>query len=141
MAVTATVGALVSPLRHVAATDAPVPTAVAEGVEPDLDPEPELERGPDPEGETVPLDAGENATLHVRFAVDATPETLVGAMETLRGLLRERPGSTRVVIHVPSAGDGSALPMELRRGVAYDSELLAEVNRRLGEGVVDLSLA
>ena len=26
--------------------------------------------------------------------------------------------------------------MELRRGVAYDAELLAEVRRRLGEGLV-----
>jgi hypothetical protein len=31
--------------------------------------------------------------------------------------------------------------MELRRGVAYDAELLAEVNRRLGEGIVELRLA
>jgi len=30
--------------------------------------------------------------------------------------------------------------MELRRGVAYDAELLAEVRRRLGAGVVDLQL-
>jgi hypothetical protein len=30
--------------------------------------------------------------------------------------------------------------MELRPRVAYDSELLAEVRRRLGEGVVDLDL-
>ena len=30
--------------------------------------------------------------------------------------------------------------MELRRGVAYDSELVSEVRRRLGEGLVDLSL-
>ena len=30
--------------------------------------------------------------------------------------------------------------MELRRGVAYDSELVAEVRRRLGDGLVELSL-
>ena len=36
---------------------------------------------------------------------------------------------------------GAALPMELRRGVAYDTELVAEVRRRLGDGVVDLRLA
>jgi DNA polymerase III subunit alpha len=90
---------------------------------------------------TVPLAAADDAVLHVRFARGAAPERLVGAMEMLRGLLRDRPGSTKVVIHVPIAGEGSALPMELRRGVAYDSELLAEVSRRLGEGVVDLSLA
>ena len=58
-----------------------------------------------------------------------------------QALLRDRPGSTRVVIHVPAPGGGEALPMELRRGVAYDSELVAEVRRRLGEGIVDLRLA
>ena len=31
--------------------------------------------------------------------------------------------------------------MELRRGVAYDAELLAEVRRRLGDGLVELRLA
>jgi hypothetical protein len=31
--------------------------------------------------------------------------------------------------------------MELRRGVAYDSELLSEIQRRLGMGLVDLHLA
>jgi hypothetical protein len=31
--------------------------------------------------------------------------------------------------------------MELRRGVAYDAELLAEVRRRLGDGIVELSLS
>jgi hypothetical protein len=62
-------------------------------------------------------------------------------MEAFKALLRDRPGSTRVVIHLPAAGTGPALPMELRRGVAYDSELVAEVRRRLGEGLVELSLA
>ena len=63
------------------------------------------------------------------------------AMEQFKSLLRDRPGSTRVVLHVPAPGGGSALPMELRRGVAYDTELVAEVRRRLGEGVVELRLA
>jgi hypothetical protein len=62
-------------------------------------------------------------------------------MQTFKAVLRERPGATRVVIHVPAPGDGSALPMELRSGVAYDAELLAEVRRRLGEGLIDLRLA
>ena len=44
-------------------------------------------------------------------------------------------------VHVPGPGGGDALPMELRRGVAYDTELVAEVRRRLGEGIVDLRLA
>ena len=62
-------------------------------------------------------------------------------METFKAVLRDRPGGTRVIIHVPSAAGGSALPMELRRGVAYDAELLAEVRRRLGDGLIDLRLA
>ena len=42
----------------------------------------------------------------------------------------------------PAAGDRPpALPMELRVGVAYDAELIAEVTRRLRAGVVDLVLA
>jgi hypothetical protein len=61
-------------------------------------------------------------------------------METFKVLLRDHPGATRVVIHVPAPSGGTSLPMELRRGVAYDSELVAEVRRRLGEGLVELSL-
>jgi hypothetical protein len=77
--------------------------------------------------------------LHVRFG-GAPASQLVGAMEAFRQLARERPGDTRVVVHVPAQG-GSALPMELRSGVAYDADLLAEVRRRLGEAVVQLSVA
>ena len=52
-----------------------------------------------------------------------------------------RPATSRIApsAHVPGSG-GSALPMELRAGVAYDAELLAEVRRRLGDGLVDLQL-
>jgi hypothetical protein len=79
------------------------------------------------------------SVLHVRF--NTVPAArLVGAMEAIRRLIRERPGETRVVVHVPAVG-GGVLPMELRTGIAYDAELLAEVRRRLGEGIVDLRLA
>jgi hypothetical protein len=61
-------------------------------------------------------------------------------MEAFRQLIRSHPGATRVVIHVPGGRSGTALPMELRTGVAYDAELLAEVRRRLGPSAVDLSL-
>jgi DNA polymerase III subunit alpha len=88
-----------------------------------------------------PTDAGPGTVLHVRFAGSAGSDRVIGAMETFKTLLRDRPGATRVVIHVPAAGPGDALPMELRRGVAYDAELLAEVRRRLGDGLVDLQLA
>ncbi|MEO8437254.1 MAG: OB-fold nucleic acid binding domain-containing protein, partial [Chloroflexota bacterium] len=89
----------------------------------------------------APVDAGPDTILHVRFAGSAAPDRVVGAMETFKTVLRDRPGGTRVVIYVPAAGGGEALPMELRRGVAYDAELLAEVRRRLGDGLVDLRLA
>jgi DNA polymerase-3 subunit alpha len=85
---------------------------------------------------TAPVDAGADAVLHVRFAAAAS-ERIVGAMEAFRQLLRDRPGATRVVIHVPGPGGGE---MELRSGIAYDPELPAEVRRRFGEGVVELSL-
>jgi hypothetical protein len=89
----------------------------------------------------APVDAGPEAILHVRFERAAAPDRLVSAMEAVRALLRDRPGATRVVIHVPDSGGGQTRPMELRAGVAYDAELLAEVRRRLGDGLVDLRLA
>ncbi len=89
---------------------------------------------------TPPVDASPDAILHVRFAGGAGTDRVVGAMEAFKGLLAERPGSTRVILHVPAATGAASLPMELRRGVAYDAELLAEVRRRLGEGIVEVSL-
>jgi DNA polymerase-3 subunit alpha len=89
---------------------------------------------------TVPVDiAGASRTLHVRFS-RAPSLQLVPAMEALREVLRERPGDTAVVVHVPGPA-GALLPMPLRGPVAYDAELIAEIQRRLGEGMVDLSLA
>jgi DNA polymerase-3 subunit alpha len=90
---------------------------------------------------TPPVDASPNAILHVTFAGGVGTDRVVGAMEAFKGLLVDRPGSTRVVLHVPAPSGGASLPMELRRGVAYDAELLAEVRRRLGEGIVELSLS
>jgi DNA polymerase-3 subunit alpha len=87
---------------------------------------------------TRPLDARPGQVLHVRFR-EAPAERLFEAMRAVRALLRERPGDTPVVVHVEVAG-ASGLPMALRP-VAYDAELLAEVRRRLGEGVVELQLA
>jgi DNA polymerase-3 subunit alpha len=89
---------------------------------------------------TDPLEAAQaGSVLHVRFG-GAPATQLVGAMETFRQLARERPGDTRVVVYVPAQG-GAALPMELRSGVAYDVELLAEVRRRLGDSLVQLSVS
>ncbi|MEI8335031.1 MAG: hypothetical protein WCH74_14440, partial [Chloroflexota bacterium] len=75
------------------------------------------------------------------FGGGASPDAVVAAMEAVRTALRDRPGSTRVVIHVPQGSGQPALPMELRTGVAYDAELRAELSRRLGDGLVDLSFA
>ena len=85
-----------------------------------------------------PMTASPGAVLNVRFVRDAGPERVVSAMQAFKDVMRDRPGGTRVVVHVPAPG-GSALPMELR-GVAYDAELLGEVRRRVGEGVIDISL-
>jgi hypothetical protein len=48
----------------------------------------------------------------VRFAGTAPPDRLVGAMESFKAVMREAPGTTRVVIHVlprrrPGAADGA----------------------------------
>ncbi len=88
---------------------------------------------------TSQLESQPDQVLHVRFG-GAGSDRLVLAMETFKTLLRERPGATRVVLHVPAPTGGGSLPMELSRRVAYDAELLSEVRRRLGEGLVDLTL-
>jgi hypothetical protein len=88
---------------------------------------------------TSPLESLADQVLEVRFG-GAAPDRLVLAMETLRSVLRERPGGTRVVLHVPAPNGSATLPMELSRRVAYDADLLSEVRRRLGEGLVDLRL-
>jgi hypothetical protein len=85
------------------------------------------------------VEAAPGAVLNVHFARDAGTDRVLAAMQAFKGVMRERPGATRVIVHVPAPG-GNALPMELR-GVAYDAELVAEVRRRAGEGVIDLRLA
>lgn len=88
---------------------------------------------------TVPLDAtGTGQVLQVRFTRGPSVQ-IVPAMEMLRQVIRERPGETQVVVHVPGPA-GAMLPMPLRTRVAYDAELLAEIHRRIGEGIVDLAL-
>jgi hypothetical protein len=92
------------------------------------------------ESPTPQVESQPDQVLHVRFG-GAAPERLILAMETIRTLLRERPGGTRVVLHVPATSGTQTLPMELSRRVAYDQELLSEVRRRLGDGLVELRLA
>jgi hypothetical protein len=90
------------------------------------------------EAPSRPAEATPGAVLNVRFVREAGTDRVVSAMHAFKSVLRDHPGATRVVVHVPAPG-GAALPMELR-GVAYDAELVAEVHRRVGDGVVDLQL-
>jgi hypothetical protein len=87
---------------------------------------------------TTPLAATPGRVLNVRFAGTA-PDRAIAAMQAFREVIRERPGETRVMIHIPAPG-GSALPMELRP-VAYDAELIAELQRRVGADLLEISLA
>ena len=90
---------------------------------------------------TQPREAGPGGRLHVRFSAGLPPEELQAAMASVRDVLRRRPGTTRVTVHLPQGSGRPALPMELRSGVAYDAELAAEVARSLGPGRVALDLA
>jgi hypothetical protein len=127
----------VSPLRGGAPPPPPSTDLVADD-EPALPAEAEAQLAAEAAAPTTPIAAAPGRVLNVRFG-GAAPDRLVAAMQAFRQLIRERPGETRVVIHVPAPG-GSALPMELRP-VAYDAELVAEIRRRLGGELVELSLA
>ncbi|HXG25481.1 MAG TPA: hypothetical protein VNL94_01325, partial [Candidatus Binatia bacterium] len=90
--------------------------------------------------ETAPVEAIlPGSALHVRFA-SAPAQQVVEAFKVITQLVRERPGDTQVVVHVPAPGGRPHL-MSLPRRVAYDAELLAEVKRRLGESFVQLTVA
>ena len=89
--------------------------------------------------ETDPVEAGPGGSiLNIHFA-RAPREVVSAAMEAIHALTRERPGETRVIVHLPMTGS-ETYEMPLSRRVAYDAELLAEVQRRLGLGTVDLRL-
>ena len=112
---------------------------------PDLDapPLPEEERPQviaSATGPTRPVEAGPAGRLHVRFGVGIGPDVLQPAMATVRDILRVHPGGTRVIVHLPQGAGRTALPMELRSGVAYDAELVADVGRRLRPEICTLEL-
>jgi DNA polymerase-3 subunit alpha len=107
--------------------------------EPALPDEARARAASDSSAPTSQIESQPDQILHVRFG-GAAPDRLVVAMEAFRSLLRERPGATRVVLHVPAPTGSATLPMELSRRVAYDAELVFEVRRRLGDGLVDLTL-
>jgi hypothetical protein len=122
----------VSPLR---AGGAAV-TAVAEpDDEPPLPQEAEARAAADAAAPTAPIEAGPGQVLNIRFGSGAGRDQVVQAMQAFKQVISERPGETRVVLHLPGA-----LPLGLRP-VAYDAELLAEIQRRIGNDLVDLSLA
>ncbi|HEV8516576.1 MAG TPA: DNA polymerase III subunit alpha [Candidatus Limnocylindrales bacterium] len=82
---------------------------------------------------TRPLEALPGQRLHVRFRQQGA-DALGAGFEALREILHAHPGETSVVLRIP-AGSGEQR-MELRRGVAYDAGLVADVDRRLGASVV-----
>jgi hypothetical protein len=106
--------------------------------EPPLPDEARAEVVRDEMAETVAVEARPDQVLHVRFA-SAPSDRIVAAFGDLRTLIRERPGPTQVVLHVPS-GPGREQEMQLRVGVAYDADLLADVRRRFGR-LLELTLA
>jgi hypothetical protein len=91
-----------------------------------------------PDVETAPASAAPGQVLQVRIRV-ADQERLVRAFEELRAIVTDRPGETPVVLLLPSR-DGSDNTMQLRSGVAYDLDLVAEIGRRLG-GLASAQLA
>ena len=133
------VGAPVWPLESVPAPD-DLATLAPERDEPALPDEARAVAARASAAPTAPREAPAYGILNVRFTRGADTARIVQAMEELRAMLKERPGATRVVFHLPGPG-GAMLPMEVRTGVAYDAELLAEVGRRVGEGLVRLELA
>jgi DNA polymerase-3 subunit alpha len=90
------------------------------------------------EAPTVPIQAGPGQSLQIRFRPRVQDEVVRG-FGVLRELIHEHPGETAVVLRIP-VGPGREQRLELRRGVAYDAELLSQIRRRLGEGLVELEL-
>ena len=87
---------------------------------------------------TLPVEASDGQVLHVRFKPVAAAQVEAG-FQSLREMIHARPGSTRVVLHIP-AGPGREQEMTLRVGVAYDAELVGEATRRIG-ALAELHLA
>ncbi|MEP7159022.1 MAG: OB-fold nucleic acid binding domain-containing protein, partial [Chloroflexota bacterium] len=88
---------------------------------------------------TEPVQAAAGKSLHLTFMPGAAEE-VEAAFKVLREIVHERPGETPLVLHIP-AGGGRVQRMELRVGVAYDAELIALINRRLGQRFVRVNLA
>ena len=87
---------------------------------------------------TLPATAPAGQALHVHFyaAAQDTSSTPSGHCARSSTIVRVRPASCSTC---PTA-DGRRQRMDLRVGVAYDAELLASIQRRVG-GSVELRLA
>ena len=95
-------------------------------------------RGAPPSAPRRPVEAGRRGPQRAVLR-DAGPDRVVSAMQAFKAVLRERPGGD------PGRRPRARRPAGRRcrwssAGVAYDAELLAEVRRRVGEGIVDLAL-
>jgi DNA polymerase III subunit alpha len=120
--------------------DAPGGVTDDHDVEPALPDEARSRVAAEAASNTAPMEAMlPGSALHVRFG-SAPAAQVVEAFRVITQLVRERPGDTEVVVHVPAPG-GQPQPMPLPRKVAYDADLLAEVRRRFGESFVQLSVA
>ena len=98
--------------------------------------EPRADAPARPDAVEIPPDA----VLHIRFKARQSIEETIRAMEIVKGELRSRPGGTRVVVHIPQAGGAQLLPMEQRRGVAWDAGLPAILRDRVGGEGIELEL-
>jgi hypothetical protein len=108
-------------------------------VEPALPDEARSRAAAEAGAETAPVEAvAPGSIVHVRFGA-APAVRVVEACKVITQIVRERPGETEVIVHVPAPG-GRPQPMPLPKRVAYDAELLAEVRRRLGDGWIDVRL-
>ena len=88
------------------------------------------------EGSADPIEAPPGAALHIRFRPGQSVEETIRAMEVVKAELRSRPGSTKVVVHIPQAGGAQQLPMEIRSGIAWDPSFPAAIRGRVGASAV-----
>ena len=92
------------------------------------------------EGSADPIEAPPGTALHISFNSNQSIEETIRAMEVVKSELRSRPGSTKVVIHIPQAGGAQRLPMEIRNGIAWDPSFPAAIRGRVGASAVRFDL-
>ncbi|MFM2098033.1 MAG: polymerase subunit alpha [Chloroflexota bacterium] len=87
-----------------------------------------------------PIELPADAVVHIRFKAQQGLDSMLRAMQIVREELRARPGSTRVVVHVPQESGTQLLPMEQRNGVAWDPSFASRLHDRVGRGIFDLEV-